>query len=186
MTRPHQLGDKCLRIAEKAEARALLEALEGRESPATTPRAGPIVSPPAAAPAAPTPHVETPDLIRRLTSPVGPSIVEAVVRRLNEKLGADFEPLYRKCCREVLAGRLPVGVMVAGFHWARDAGRGIKKGPSFAAYIKQAGEDRAPPGEKGLRRVKVLPTTPDADPRGSPGPGAEAVLARWILPKCPP
>jgi hypothetical protein len=129
------------------EARALLGAREGPQEPRMTPKVrsfDPTASvAPAAKPAAPAPHVETPDLIRRLISPSGPDQVEAIVRRLNERLDPEFEPLYRRCCADVLAGRLDVGAMIGGFRWALNGpGRGVKKGPSFSAYITRHRETR--------------------------------------------
>jgi hypothetical protein len=129
--------------AAAAEAREAVEAVErgatGPQTPQTVAARQMATPPPAPAPA---PHVETPDLIRRLKSQ-GAAVLALVVARLCERLDPEFEPCYRRCCEDVLAGRLDVGVVIAGFHWARNAPRhGRKKGPSFAAYVKGRREAR--------------------------------------------
>jgi pyruvate/2-oxoglutarate dehydrogenase complex dihydrolipoamide acyltransferase (E2) component len=123
------------RAAEEAAeaARAVEDGAAGPQTPQTV--AARQMATPAPAPRAPSPHVETPDLIRRLKTQ-GAAVVALVVARLCEKLDPDFEPLYRRCCADVLAGRLEVGAMIGAFRWARNApGFEREKGPSFAAYI---------------------------------------------------
>ena len=74
-----------------------------------------------------------------------------------------------ECCRRVLAGDLPVGDVIGAFRWAMNApDRGVKKGPSFAAYLSEradrAAEKQWQAREAGVKGNRPEPASVLADP----------------------
>ncbi len=138
-----------LDVAERLKEREAQEAVRAIESGATGPQTPEVVAArqmtaPAPAPSRPSPHVETPDLIRRLATPAGPELVDQVVGRLCERVDPEFEPLFRRRCSQAADGKLDVGVLIGAFHWSRGAkGHGVKPGPAFAAYLRERLEQDA-------------------------------------------
>lgn len=133
-------------------AEAVLEAkLAAAGEPPLTVRVPPLQPPPKPAdvpprpqPPAPRPmvqarHVETVDLIGKLATPAGPSMVEVIVQRLCERVDPAFEPCFRKACADVLSGKLDAWAVQAAFKGCRTA---MKPGPAFSAVIKKAREKR--------------------------------------------
>ena len=120
---------------QEAEARAVLEALEGTGDPVPTPAMAPRPAAPPPPPPAPKPTIE--GLLGRLARVAGTAPVEDYARFVADQLRDGHSlPMHRQIAKKIQSGEIPRDRALAGYRMAR-SGTARVPGSVYVNYVNQ-------------------------------------------------